>query len=149
MRRSLVVVVVLAGLVMISLAFTRLDPIYKNLKVLPKNITAAQMDSVMHHYSVSLNVGCDFCHAENRAKNDLDFASDSNKHKLIARDMMIMTDSINDRYFNYTGIKRDLNSRLLVTCYTCHHGKTNPAVKPQEFLGPLLNPPVSDTSKRK
>ena len=40
-----------------SYAFTaREDPKYKNLKILPKDITHEQMDSVMHHYTASLNV---------------------------------------------------------------------------------------------
>lgn len=130
MRRSLLVILVLACLVTISLAFTRREDPYKNLKVLPKNITAKQLDSVMEHFSVSLNVGCDFCHVENKEKTDMDFASDDNKHKLIARDMLEMTYAINDKYFDYTGVKRDINTQLMITCYSCHNGEKMPATHP-------------------
>ncbi len=43
----------------------------------------------------------------------LDFASDENEHKLIARDMMRMTMKINKKYFRNE--KQDA-----ITCYTCH-----------------------------
>ena len=116
-------------MVAISLAFTKDDPKYKNLKILPKNITHEQMDSVMHHFSNSLGVNCQFCHLKIDSTNKWDFASDANKHKLVARDMMKMMDKINDKYFDLTGGKRDLNTQLMVTCFTCHHGKTEPEVK--------------------
>jgi hypothetical protein len=130
MKRSLCVVFTLIAIGFTSLAFTKDDPVWKNLKVLPKHITEKQMDSVMHHFSVSLNVGCDFCHVENKATGEWDMASDDKKHKLRARDMMRMTDKINDKYFDVTGGKRDINTRLMVTCYTCHHGNTDPEVVP-------------------
>jgi hypothetical protein len=131
MRRSLLVIIVLACLVMISLAFTKREDPFKNLKVLPKNITKDQLDSVMKHFSVSLNVGCDFCHVENKEGTDMDFAADDNKHKLIARDMLEMTYAINDKYFDFTGAKRDINSQLMITCYTCHNGSKMPATHPE------------------
>ena len=126
MKKTFGAAFALVCIVAVSLAFTSKDPGYKNLKVLPKDITAKQMDSVMHHFSIALNVGCDFCHVENKAKTDMDYASDDNKHKLIARDMMRMTDDINDKYFNYTGVKRDINTQLMVTCITCHNGQKMP-----------------------
>jgi hypothetical protein len=116
----------LAGMVAVSLAFTHPDPGYKNLKILPKNITKEQMDSVMHHFSNSLGVRCNFCHVRIDSTHTWDFATDNNKHKLIAREMMEMTNKINDKYFDMTGGKRDINTQLMVTCYTCHHGKTEP-----------------------
>lgn len=129
MIKSSFVVLGLAALVSLSLAFTQHGPVYKNLKVLPKNITEKQLDSVMDHFSLSLGVGCDFCHVENKATQVWDFATDSRKHKLIARDMMRMTTKINEKYFNMTG-KINLDSKLMVTCFTCHNGKPEPEVKP-------------------
>jgi hypothetical protein len=41
-----------------------------------------------------------------------------------------MMDKINDKYFDVTGGKRDLDARLMVTCYTCHHGNTEPPTRP-------------------
>ncbi len=130
MKRCLLVLLLLSALVTASLGLTGKPPLFKNLKVLPRNITKDQMDSVMHHFCLSLSVGCDFCHVENKAAEVWDFASDEKKHKLTAREMMRMTDKINDKYFNVTGGKRTLNSILMVTCFTCHNGKTEPAIKP-------------------
>ena len=121
MKKTMLVVLGLVFVVTISLAFTRDDSPYKNLKILPKNITKEQMDSVMHHFTNSLNVHCNFCHVRNETTKQWDFAADDNKHKLIARDMMTMMDKINDKYFNVTGAKRDLNTKLMVTCFTCHN----------------------------
>jgi hypothetical protein len=130
MKKSLFVTLGLAAMVVGSLSFTNDDGLYKNLKVLPKDITEKQMDSVMHHYTAALNVKCNFCHVRREGAEHPDFASDENKHKLITRDMMKMTNKINKEYFDLTGAKQDLNTPLMVTCYTCHHGSTEPAVKP-------------------
>jgi len=128
MKKSLFVTLGICGLVFLSLAFTgKEDPLYKNLKVLPKNINKEQLDSVMHHFTDALNVKCNFCHVRNADNTAWDFPSDVNKHKLVARDMMKMTNKINDKYFDYAGSPRNLDTRLMVTCYTCHNGKKEPA----------------------
>lgn len=144
MKRSFLITLGLAAMVTVSLAFTKDDPVYKNLKILPKNITKHQMDSVMHHFSLSLGVRCNFCHMRNDSTKTWDFASDENKHKLIARSMMEMTTKINDKYFDVTGGKRSLDTRLMVTCYTCHHGANDPATIP-----PMPERPrASDSTRR-
>ncbi|HEX2609201.1 MAG TPA: c-type cytochrome [Flavisolibacter sp.] len=149
MKRSFLVTLCFTLLIASSLAFTKDDPLYKNLKVLPKNITKPQMDSVMHHFTGSLNVKCSFCHVRNDSTKTTDFASDENKHKLIARDMMRMTNKINDQYFNLTGAKRDLNTPLMVTCYTCHHGSTEPETKaPQPERNRNEQRPMTDSVKK-
>ena len=63
------------------------EPKFKNLKILPKNITKEQLDSVMHNYSLSLGVRCNFCHKHSDDFKEWDFASDENKHKLRAREI--------------------------------------------------------------
>lgn len=135
MKRSLLVILGIVFVVAVSSAFTKVkDPGYKNLKILPKNITEKQMDSVMDHFSVSLNVGCEFCHVKITKDNteEWDMASDANKHKLVARDMMKMTNKLNDKYFPYGGKAKDMAADLTVTCYTCHHGSKHPEVKPKQ-----------------
>ncbi len=131
MKRTILFTLAFAGMVALSLAFTgKEDPLYKNLKVLPKNINKEQLDSVMHHFTASLNVKCNYCHVRNEETKKMDFASDDNKHKLVARDMIKMMHKINDKYFDVTGSKKDrLNTQLMVTCYTCHHGATDPVTK--------------------
>jgi hypothetical protein len=119
----------LAVFVTLSLAFTQQDePKYQNLKVLPKNITKAQMDSVMQHFTGSLGVKCNFCHMRTEDNKAWNFPSDENKHKLVAREMIKMTQKINDKFFDVTGSKK-LDAKLMVTCYTCHNGKKEPMTR--------------------
>ena len=140
MKKSFFVIAGFIGMIGLSLAFTpKEDPVYKNLKILPKKISKEQLDSVMHHFSASLGVRCNYCHVRNEETKTWDFASDDNKHKLVARDMMKMMDKINDKYFDVTGGKKNLNAQLMVTCYTCHHGSNEPATKaprPQQQARP-------------
>jgi hypothetical protein len=144
MKKTFLVTTAFVFIIIASLAFTSKDePKYKNLKILPKNITHEQMDSVMHHFTASLNVKCNFCHIRNEETKQWDFASDDNKHKLVARNMMKMTQKINDKYFDVTGSKNNLNAQLMVTCYTCHHGSTDPAVKPVRVQQERQNRPDS------
>jgi len=129
MKKSFLIVAGFAAVVILSLAFTEpQDRIYKNLKVLPKDITKPQMDSVMQSFTAALGVKCNFCHVRTADNKDWDFASDGNKHKLIAREMIEMTTKINKKYFDVTG--KGVNASLMVTCYTCHNGKPEPATKP-------------------
>jgi cytochrome c553 len=148
MKKTFGVTVAIICLIAVSYAFTSIkDPGYKNLKILPKNITEQQMDSVMNHFSVSLNVECGFCHVHNAEKDEWDMASDKKKHKLVAREMMTMTNKINDTYFPYGGKAENLSTALTVTCYTCHNGQKEPAVKATLPQKQLL-PPFMDTTKR-
>lgn len=140
MKRTFLVTLAFVGLVAVSCAVTNqnttANPQYKNLKVLPKDITNEQMDSVMHHYTASLNVKCNFCHVRTADNKEWDWASDANKHKLITRQMVTMTNEINKKNFNHTGGAITLNSQLAVTCYTCHHGAKEPAIKAPQTTKP-------------
>lgn len=142
MKRPFLVIMGFALVVSVSLAFTedraKDDPIYKNLQILPKDITKQQMDSVMHHFNEALSVRCNFCHVRNDSTKQFDFASDEMGHKRKARDMMKLTDKINDDYFDVTGGQRTITTQLMVTCYTCHHGSTDPEVKAPKKLQPTL-----------
>lgn len=151
MKKSLFVTFGLIAMVAVSLAFTsnHHDPEYKNLKILPKDITEKQMDSVMHHFTASLNVRCSYCHVRREGEQHTDFASDDNKKKLRAREMMEMTNKINEKYFDLTGEKITLDTQLMITCYTCHHGATEPATKAVRQERPLLPPILSDSTKKK
>ncbi|MER3464966.1 MAG: c-type cytochrome [Chitinophagaceae bacterium] len=149
MKKIFLVLASFVFLILVSFAFTsKDDPQYKNLKILPKNITHEQMDSVMHHFSQSLGVRCNYCHMRNEETKKWDFASDENKHKLVARNMMTMTNKINDKYFDVTGGKHDLNAQLMVTCYTCHHGATEPVSKAPPLVGNEQRPKQDSTRKQ-
>ncbi len=119
MKKSILVVCVLFT-AFVSLAFLSPQQIgYENLKVLPKDTNKYQMDSIMKHFESALGVNCNFCHVKNTdGMKDFDFASDKNRHKLVAREMLIMNQKINAEYFNGDGQP--------VTCYTCHGGKKHP-----------------------
>lgn len=123
MRKSVFVITTFVCMAAASLAFYDPEPVkYQNLKVLPKNTNKHDMDSLMHLYSSSLGVRCGFCHVRNEEEKKWNFASDENKHKLVAREMMKMTDKINEKYF-----EEGRGTNQLVTCYSCHHGEENPA----------------------
>src|SRR5947208_17103459 len=89
----------LIALIITTAAFTYDPPKYKNLKVLPKDISKGQMDTVMHHFSMALGQKCGFCHVRDEQSKTWDMASDAKPEKLIARKMMTMTNAINAKYF--------------------------------------------------
>jgi Photosynthetic reaction centre cytochrome C subunit len=129
MKKTWIITTCFVALVCMSFAVTKDEPLYKNLKVLPKRTTKAEMDSVMKHFTVSLGVKCNFCHVRTADNKEWDFPSDGNKHKLVAREMMKMTSKINKKYFDVTENK-GVQTALMVSCYTCHNGKAEPAVNP-------------------
>jgi hypothetical protein len=75
------------------------EPHFTNLQILPKDISEHDLDSVMHHFSGSLGVKCNFCHVVNEEAKKLDAASDNKPEKNIARKMMLMSIDINKNYF--------------------------------------------------
>lgn len=100
---------------------------FKNLKVLPKDISEKKLDSTMMYYCVSLGVRCGFCHARfsDTTNKHLDFASDAKEEKGIARSMMQMTYHINTVYFDFHKSAHP-DTLHTVTCFTCHRGKADP-----------------------
>ena len=129
MKRIATITACFIALIMMSFAITEDEPRYKNLKVLPKDTNKQQMDSIMKSFTASLGVKCNFCHVFNQAQKSMDFASEENEHKAIARSMMKMTSKLNKKYFDIKDSK-SITAKLEVTCYTCHNGKENPGKKP-------------------
>jgi len=118
---AVIISLVCFAAIVLSFRFPEKKTGFKNLKVLPKDITEKQLDSVMHYYTFALDVSCNTCHAKNSNPiiQGMDFASDTVPLKSRARQMITMTANINKTYFN------DLNSSRpdtikAVTCYTCH-----------------------------
>lgn len=99
------------------------DKGFKNLKVLPKDISDNALDSVMDEFSISLGVHCNFCHARkaDSTKRGLDFPSDKKDEKERARSMYQMTAYLNATYFNPNKSTRP-DTIHEVVCYTCHRG---------------------------
>jgi len=100
MKKSLLVILSCIVSVIIFQAFTTLyEPPFKNLQILPKDISGHDLDSVMHHFTAALGVKCNFCHVRNEEAKQMDFASDDKPEKKIARKMMLMAIDINKNYF--------------------------------------------------
>lgn len=123
---------------------------WKNLKVLPQNITEDSLGFVMHSFNTSLGVNCSYCHA---AKADdptkLNFASDAKKSKLIARGMLEMTNDINSKYFLPHTPDPKPKQVTMVYCITCHRGEKNPTEYFQDLskMIPKLMPDRKEEKK--
>jgi len=115
-----IVVLVVAGMA----ASQPPKPLYKNLKVLPKNTTQEEMEKIMTEFKTALGVKCNHCHAAQKDNpRRMDFASDEKPEKQVAREMMKMTARINKKFFHY---KEGANTTPPVSCITCHNGKAHP-----------------------
>lgn len=105
---------------------------FTNLKVLPSDISRAELVSVMRGFAFALGARCNHCHVGDNP-NDLtgyDFASDEKETKRVARAMIKMRSEINGRLIPATGRE---NARE-VQCVTCHHGLSRPATLDGELL---------------
>ena len=129
MKNKVVAMVGIAAFVFFGIAASKpAGTKERNLKVLPKDISNTDLDSVMEGYSKALNVDCNFCHAENKTKTDIDFASDDKPEKEITRMMMKLTAAVNKDYFDYTIVYK-AGEKMAVSCYTCHDGFPRPELK--------------------
>jgi tetratricopeptide (TPR) repeat protein len=95
----------------------------KNLTVLPKDFTRAQVIGVMQNFTAALGVGCEYCHVEKEGAPP-DFASDDKKEKELARAMMHITQDLNARLPMEFGVPA--NELTRVGCITCHRGVAEP-----------------------
>jgi len=129
--KTIIVSAALIGVVVMSVAFSAPpERKYKNLKILSKNITEKELDSVMKTFTRGLGVKCNFCHASEKDNPQrMDFASDEKPEKGIARKMMKLTAKTNRKYFDYAKDEQG-KSIQVVGCYTCHHGEVHPAKGP-------------------
>ena len=102
-------------------------PKYKNLKILPKNISKEDLDKVMDNFKAALGVKCSFCHAPSKDSTQKwpDFASDDKPEKKIARSMMKMTAKINKKFFSENKNEQGVVVPA-IECMTCHRGSPHP-----------------------
>ena len=126
--RIYITFLVLASLAILGVSATKQrDPIYKNLQILPKDISEKDMDSIMLSYTKALGMGCGFCHNPVEGFEDsLDYVTDKNEMKENARNMMRMTIDINSKYFYFDKKVKPVYLRT-VHCLTCHRGEAYPA----------------------
>ncbi len=96
-----------------------------NAQVLPAEIGQERLRATMVSFSRSLGVRCTFCHVgpEGAPLTALDFRSDANPHKTIARGMIRLAQRLNQ-----TDLPPLLGAAETprVTCYTCHRGNATP-----------------------
>src|SRR2546423_2823274 len=103
------------------------DTLFKNLQILPKDITKDSLDKVMHGFNEALGVKCFFCHVHegNDFKAGWKFDSDDKPEKNTARYMLKMTAGINATYFNIDSSSRP-DTIQAIKCVTCHRGIPHP-----------------------
>jgi len=101
-------------LIFCSLLFTvSLFAAFKNLQVLPKNMSNDEMKTTMKAISDALGVKCDYCHIMSAMEKDT-------PKKTIAVMMFKMAGDINTKYSgNFASKKR-------IGCVTCHNGQKIP-----------------------
>jgi hypothetical protein len=95
-----------------------------NLKVLPKDISVAELGKQMKRFEADLGVTCNHCHMEDPATRKFDYASDENPDKATARLMITMVQDINNKYLAQLG--GDRRYAVPVTCGSCHQGQSSP-----------------------
>ena len=119
--RLLSIVVTLAALPALAQAPAQEEP--KNLQVLPKDWSRAQVVAVMQNINAALGVGCDYCHVQNQGSPP-DFAADDKAEKMAARAMMKLTGELNTDLV--AALERPAAEVTRVGCITCHRGVPEP-----------------------
>jgi len=96
---------------------------FKNLKVLPQDISKDSLMGLMKSYNKALGVKCNHCHSKDKSADDV-YA------KEITRHMIKMTDELNEKAFNPIGPE----FQNAINCATCHRGSTSPMKATTEFM---------------
>jgi tetratricopeptide (TPR) repeat protein len=97
---------------------------FKNLKVLPRDISRDELRNLMSQFTRALGVHCDYCHATKPGEQHLDFALDDKPEKKTARVMMQMTRELNEKYI--AKLEDHSTPPIQVQCVTCHRGIAHP-----------------------
>ncbi|GGH05209.1 c-type cytochrome [Mucilaginibacter phyllosphaerae] len=119
------------------------DEKFKNLKVLPKDISKEEMHKVMEEWEHALGARCSFCHVRNEDTKKMDWASDAKPEKEMARDMYKMTQDINKKYFHAQKDSTGVIVESSVNCYSCHRGVQHPElVRASELPSQPRTPPA-------
>jgi len=134
LKRKLIVVLSLFAFILMGFVASRPPAShFKNLKVLPKDISEKHLDELMDEFSKSLGVKCDFCHAKQKDNPQyIDAASDAKPEKTVARKMLKMSNKINKKYFHGKAKYGQEGAMLELRCVTCHHGEPHPDA--EEFM---------------
>ena len=120
------------------------NPEFRNLQVLPRDITRDQLMATMRSFTRGLGVRCDHCHVvtATEPKEVLDFPADTKEQKRVARVMLRMVNDINGSWMHRVEEAEDLKvaigapPEMRVVCWTCHRGKTEPEAPPAPAPAP-------------
>ena len=96
---------------------------FKNLKILPKDISKDSLMNLMEGYNKALGVKCNHCHT-------MDKSSDKKHEKEIARHMIKFTNELNAKEFAPIGDQY----KNAIECATCHRGSTTPMSDTKAFM---------------
>lgn len=126
-------IVLLAGLIASAQTPTgggqQAPPAFTNLQVWPKDTSRAVVLQFMNAFDDSLGVTCNYCHVEQGGR--LDFASDEKREKKVARQMILLRDSINvvlpaivgkPAGAGPTSVNGQPGAPVRVLCSSCHRG---------------------------
>ena len=103
-------------------AETKSGGIPENVQVLTA-MSLKEVRAEMVMMSDALDVKCSHCHVQGN------FASDDNRNKIAARQMLRMTKSLNELYFA-SAPATEGTALGHVTCFTCHRGSAKPLNSP-------------------
>ncbi len=114
-------------------ASAQIPATFTNLQVLPEEIGRRELIGVMRAFTGALGVRCLHCHVGTDGDNfsDVVFSADDYETKRLARVMLGMVAQINATLASESG--RDPAGLTEVTCFTCHHGSTQPRMIQQEL----------------
>jgi len=121
---------------------------FKNLKVLPKNISQRALIDTMRGFALALDVRCVYCHVgkEGQPLDSVNFRSDDKRTKRAARVMMHMVMHINEEHL------LDVPDRpkpvVVVRCATCHRGIARPRLLGDELALTLADSGLDATVRR-
>ena len=99
----------------------------QNLKVLPEDISSAELGATMKGFAMGLGLRCENCHVgePNTPLETFDFKSDEKAMKRKARVMLKMVQAINSKHVPALN-DIEKGSRVEVRCVTCHRGRPQP-----------------------
>jgi hypothetical protein len=121
---------------------------FKNLKVLPKNISQRALIDTMRGFALALGVRCVYCHVgkEGQPLDSVNFRSDDKRTKRAARVMMHMVMHINEEHL------LDVPDRpkpvVVVRCATCHRGVSRPRLLDDDLALTLADSGLDATLRR-
>lgn len=127
LARALVAASLLLPITPPTLALAQFPPdSFTNLEVLPEDIDARELVTLMASFTRALNVRCSTCHVgeEGEPLASYDFAADDKLLKRKAREMLRMVERINSEHL--AELEERVEPTVRVECATCHRGAREP-----------------------